>query len=501
MTIKVFFSEFYPPTTGVGGSAVSSASRKDLEDIVKNLDSISLSRLEEARAEYNTKINTAKERFEELLNLVDPEIGTPGRRILDLEIKTDSLLGRASTIESYIGDPTGSGTLFGRIAQLEVITSGDGLVTTEQFNQLKSVVSQSARTFIQGTPPTGAPNGIELSAGDLWINSSDNNKLHRYNGSSWVDATPVGSTLKTFAQPDAPTSEMASGDLWFDTNDNNRMYRYNGTSWLIVEDNRIGQLSNTVTTHTQQITDLNTGKASNSRVDGVESIAVLKNRVFHRPDAPTSPINGASIIVGDVWIDTDDNNKLYVWRGAAGWVLASDNRALAELEAARAGHLSLSAKLGNLETTFTDALNGKAGATKYDYLEAEIRTAAGGPGKALNERINSVDVNVNGSAAATRVGNLELSVGDVKTRLTVTENVAIDARGKAENTFGVVSDVNGYATSFQLANNGVSSSFKIRADKFEVASPGSTGARTEYSGNSWKVYDSNGVKRVEMGVF
>lgn len=595
MTTRVFFSDFHPINLGVAGSAVSSASKKSIEDIIKNLDEISLTRLVDIREDYNTKITEAEVRFNDLLDLVDPAAGTPGRRILDIEIKTENALGKAETIEAYMGNPDGAGTVFGRIANIELITTDGSLVTAEQFEQLQTRVTQNARTFVQDSAPTGSPDDIELSDGDLWIDSNDNNKLYRYNGTSWIDVTPVGSTLKTYAQPDEPMSGMNTGDiwfdtdnsskqyryngttwvnvqtpgittyaqdseptggaytvgdlwvdtndsnklyrhngtawvsvqsgtlrtfaqdeppteanlgdLWFDTNDNNRMYRYNGSIWSITEDTRIGAMENTILSHTQALSDLEAGKASVDVVSQIATETSLKNRVFAQDNAPTSPVNGISLIYGDAWIDTDDSNKLYIWKGSTlGWVLSSDNRALAELEAARGGYLNLSAKLGGMESTFNSALDGKAGATKYDYLEAEIRTAAGGSGKVLNERLNSVDINVNGSAAATRVGNLELEMnpsvpGSVKARLTTTEQVATAANGKAFSTYGVVQDVNGYATGFQLSNNGISGSFKIRADKFEVASTTSTGARTEYSGNSWKVYGPNGVLRVEMGVF
>lgn len=603
MTTRVFFSAFHPLTTGVEGSAVSSASKKSIEDIIKNLNDISLVRLEEVREDYNTKIIESEGRFNDLIDLIDPASGTPGRRILDLEIKTDDSIGRLESLEANVGTADGQGDLFGRIAGLELITTGDTFVRTEVFEELQTVATQKARTFVQSNPPSGSPDGIGLTPGDLWIDSNDNNKLYRYDGTIWVDVTPAGSTLKTFAQPDAPTEGMQTGDiwfdtdnnnkqyryngsewinvqtsgittyaqdteptggtyidgdlwvetdnnnslhryngtnwvsvqpvstqtfaqdepptqanlgdLWFDTNNNNRMYRYNGSTWVATDDARIGALENTVFNHTDLIADLESGKASTTIVNQVKSIAELKNRVFAQDSAPVSPVNGVSLIYGDAWIDTDDSNKLYIWKGSGlGWVLSSDDRALAELTAARDGYLNLSAKLGGMEITFNNALDGKAGATKYDYLEAEIRTAAGGAGKVLNERLNSVDINVNGSAAATRVGNLELSVEGnpnapagsperkgVKARLTTTEQVATAANGKAFSTYGVVQDVNGYATGFQLANNGTSGSFKIRADKLEVASPTSTGARTEYSGNSWKVYGPNGVLRVEMGVF
>lgn len=44
---------------------------------------------------------------------------------------------------------------------------------------------------------------------------------------------------KTYRQTAAPTSGMAAGDLWFDSDDSNKPYRYSGSSWVATEDTRI----------------------------------------------------------------------------------------------------------------------------------------------------------------------------------------------------------------------------------------------------------------------
>ena len=94
---------------------------------------------------------------------------------------------------------------------------------------------------------TSAP--TNPSTGDLWIKTDDNNSLWRYNGSSWISvdnsniqtaltnaataqATADGKIV-TYAQDNQPNTGSL-GDLWVDTNDNNKLYRHNGSTWVEV---------------------------------------------------------------------------------------------------------------------------------------------------------------------------------------------------------------------------------------------------------------------------
>lgn len=99
-------------------------------------------------------------------------------------------------------------------------------------------------TFYQDTAPTA--DGI----GDLWVDTSDNNRLYRWDGTSWVDIqdkSPIpddripsadkwDQKARTFYQ-DTPPVASGQGDIWIDTSDYNHMYRWNGTTWRDANDN------------------------------------------------------------------------------------------------------------------------------------------------------------------------------------------------------------------------------------------------------------------------
>ncbi|MEC9017527.1 MAG: hypothetical protein VYC29_06395, partial [Pseudomonadota bacterium] len=57
----------------------------------------------------------------------------------------------------------------------------------------------------------------------------------------------------------------------------------------------------------------------------------------------------------------------------------------------------------------------------------------------------------------------------------------------------------GVITGWENSTNGTVSSFKIRADVFELVPSSGSGERTSYSGGAWRGWDANNVKRWQLG--
>jgi len=95
----------------------------------------------------------------------------------------------------------------------------------------------AATTFSAGYDPTSkvttfAQDGIptSIASGDIWIDTNDDNKMYRAD-SAGADQITAGewvlvetSATTTFAQDEIPTA-LTAGDIWVDTNDGNKMYR------------------------------------------------------------------------------------------------------------------------------------------------------------------------------------------------------------------------------------------------------------------------------------
>lgn len=198
----------------------------------------------------------------------------------------NALSSSITTVEAAINHPT-TGL---QAAHDAIVASSDGKIVT----------------YYQAAPPTAQ------AVGDLWIETDNGNLLYRWNGSAWQSVRDAGienalqaatnaqaaadGKINAFWSNSTPANPEV-GDLWFDTDDQNHPYRWNGTSW---EDARDGAITDAIT----QATD------AQSTADG-------KVTTFYSNGAPTA--EG----IGDLWVDTDNQNRLFRWDGAS-WINIQD---------------------------------------------------------------------------------------------------------------------------------------------------------------------------------
>lgn len=139
---------------------------------------------------------------------------------------------------------------------------------------------------------------------------------------------------KTYLQSSAPSSSIVSGDIWIDSDDN-KMYRYNGTSWVSVQDNQIG--INTAAISSEATARANGDSANATSINAVTArldtgdFATVKTTTEANATKLTTRIAtytqdtapSSGLTYGDLWYDSNDSNKLYRWNGIA-WVANSD---------------------------------------------------------------------------------------------------------------------------------------------------------------------------------
>jgi hypothetical protein len=118
---------------------------------------------------------------------------------------------------------------------------------------------------------------------------------------------------------DSGTTALQQYDIWVDTDDNNQMYVRNAANnaWVEARDGTLVTLVDahavTIGGHTTSIATANTNIATVTTAQTATSTAVTnltatvdtKTKTFAQDTAPTSTA------VGDLWIDTNDNNKIY----------------------------------------------------------------------------------------------------------------------------------------------------------------------------------------------
>ena len=102
-------------------------------------------------------------------------------------------------------------------------------------------VQTTTTTFYASSSPNAQ------AVGDMWFDTSNGNKLYRWDGSSWVSVqdtaiatatstansalTSANGKNKVFYGSSTPTA-TSSGDLWFDGSNTNRPNQWNGSSWV-----------------------------------------------------------------------------------------------------------------------------------------------------------------------------------------------------------------------------------------------------------------------------
>lgn len=117
--------------------------------------------------------------------------------------------------------------------------------------------------------------------------------------------------IRTYYSADPPWPNGSSqpedvlGDMWYD-DDSGQAYRWNGSSWIVIVDQTIGQA-------------LAAAQNAQSTADG-------KISGFYQPTEPLTADEG------DLWYDTDDNNKPYARKNGQ-WVSIADLRIAAQATA------------------------------------------------------------------------------------------------------------------------------------------------------------------------
>lgn len=335
--------------------------------------------------------------------------------------------------------------------QANVVSNAEASATqfdafASQLNGVTAVANARNRTFLQPDAPSSPV------VGDVWYDSDDGNKVYRWGGSAWIGVADVriasnaaavasealtrasedealaslidsvsataASKARTFYQSTAPEGATA-GDYWIDTGNNSRHKRYNGSTWVDVTDGRLPTALSDIALNAANLTSFQEATADDlealaTSISTVTATANAKNRTFYQGTAPGTPV------VGDMWIDTANSNRLRRFNGTE-WQFVEDTRIAANGAAIVAEQ--------NARTTAVDAL--------ADSLDTVIATVDG-------------------------------NVASINTQATAISNI----NGQLSATYSVTVDVNGRWSGYKLQTIGgggtTVSTFDITADKFRI---------------------------------
>lgn len=121
---------------------------------------------------------------------------------------------------------------------------------------------------------------------------------------------------RTFRQPEPPVSDetytLKVNDAWFDTDDDNHIYLWDGAAWV---DARDALIADAEAAAAQAAADAAAATTAAANAQAAASAAqqaaenAVPTQVFRQPAKPT----GGTYHNGDVWFDTDDGNRFYLY--------------------------------------------------------------------------------------------------------------------------------------------------------------------------------------------
>ena len=123
--------------------------------------------------------------------------------------------------------------------------------------------------------------------------------------------------------PDGSVFPLTEGDVWFDTDDGNKQYYWTGTAWVSVQDLGIAAAeAGAAAAEAAAAAAVAAAAAAQTTADG-------KNRIYRQTTMPTT----GPFTEGDLWFDTDDDNKFYRYTSGAFSAFTLGDGALASLSA------------------------------------------------------------------------------------------------------------------------------------------------------------------------
>jgi hypothetical protein len=202
--------------------------------------------------------------------------------------------------------------------------------------------------------------------------------------------------------------------------------------------------------------------ADSTLASTINVVSASKNRSFRQASAPTG-----THVVGDIWFDSDDNNKVYRWDGAA-WAASDDLRItsnIAAITTEQTARIDGDTSLATLITNLTSTVN-----TNLSTLTASINSEASTRASAdssLSSQITTLTstVNTNNTSLTAAVQTEAITRASVDNGLLAQYTVKVDVNGR----------VAGYGLASTLINGTPTSSFTVIADRFSVVRPSNTG--------------------------
>ena len=274
-----------------------------------------------------------------------------------------------------------------------------------------------------------APNSV--TADTLAPNSVTGDAIEPGSITSTELAEDAGGANTTFT-PTAPASPVL-GDLWFDSSDNVTLKRWSGTAWVSMRDLGIAAAAAGAA-------------AADAAATAAQTTADGKNKVYRQTAEPT----GGTYAEGDLWFDTDDNNKIYRRTSSAWTAVQLGGEALANINANKITAGSIDASVitvsnlnaGNITAgTIAAARITSASIAAADIDAARITAGVISSARITSDSISAASINADRITAGTvNLQNASVTSGSSGARLTIDATGIKIYNAAGTNTTSLLSD-------------------------------------------------------------
>jgi len=234
--------------------------------------------------------------------------------------------------------------------------------TTEDVANVVVLVDGKTKAYYQATAPTSG-----MTEGDIWFDTDDGYKLYYYTGSAWTSvqdtsiaaaqsaATAAQTTAdgknKIYRQGTTPTGTFSVGDLWFNTSSDNAISRWDGSTWVLntLGNNALASISaNKITAGT---IDASVITVSNINAGNISTGTLAAARIA------AGSLDASKITAGTITATQISSSYVYAGTIAAGNITAGTLSATVALSA-------VSGTIGGF-TLASTYLSGSGGFTLY----------------------------------------------------------------------------------------------------------------------------------------
>jgi hypothetical protein len=206
--------------------------------------------------------------------------------------------------------------------------------------------------------------------------------------------------------PDGSAFPLTEGDVWFDTDDGNKQYYWTGTAWVSVQDLGIAAAETAAAAASSAAAAATAASAAAtaaaaaaaSAATAAQTTADGKNKIYRQTTMPTT----GPFAEGDLWFDTDDDNKFYRYTSGAFSAFTLGNEALASLSANKLTAGTIDASV--ITVSNINAGNISTGVLNADRIQAASITGA----KLVAGTIEAVSI------AAGTITGAKLAVGTIE---------------------------------------------------------------------------------------